>query len=145
MATGAHSVLRSYDVATDTAGLRVAALELFEESLAAQIAEKIAGRVRGAANEARAIAGAGGRTRSLAGGYYGWVEYLFSLEGMRAAGIHFTAAEMQARELEGLQVVAAAREEFRAAHPGCPACGAPLQNVGVMGCWKCGKRFERRK
>jgi hypothetical protein len=145
MAAVAQSVLASRDVAADHEGLRIAAREMFEEALAGEISDKIARRIAGAANEESARGAGRGPRRTLGGGYYSWVEYLLSLEAMIAAGIRFGAADMQMREVDGLQTIAAVRNEFRAAHPNCPSCGALLQNAFVGACWKCNQKLGRKK
>jgi hypothetical protein len=126
-------------VSRDIAGIRIAAAELFEESLAGeQLARKLPA-IGGAANRERLM-----RTyevkRTLAAGYYVRAEYLMTLLHLRNEGL--LKIQLMSCDLVGMEAVAAARAEFGRSHPPCPHCGAAQQNPGVFSCWNCNQKIK---
>jgi len=122
--TGAAIPLPAIRVSEDFAGLRRAALELFEEML-----PKPEMGLRDLSS---------GRT--LAPGYYRRVgEYLLWLD--RLVEIGLDAQSLALDDLTGLDALAAARSEFQRRHPPCGRCGQPLDSPSAFSC-RCGWRKD---
>ena len=134
------------DCTIDYARLRVAIGELFREAITREEDARLARAAEGAANAERALSGArrGGPARSLPAGYYDWSEHLFGLDDEIRLGVHLTARELQARELNGLRVLRDARAEFERDFPPCPSCGTRNRKLTVD-CRSCRHRLLELK
>src|SRR5579864_7588892 len=106
-------------VETDYRNLRIAAREAFEEGWAFDRAQRTLryNRVPDRAEHLRRVLPA----RTLAAGYYEWIDYLIWLAGMHDA-VPFR--ELLACEAEGIKIIHDARGEFLRKRVRCPRCGA---------------------
>jgi hypothetical protein len=110
------------DVTIDYPRVQLAIGELLREAISNEDAERLERKLAGAKNADRVRAQAA-PTRTLPEGYYDWSMHLFGLEEEMSLGLQLSAAELQARELNGLKVLRRARAQFNAEYPGCPKCG----------------------
>lgn len=115
-------------VSEDCEGLKIAALELIEESLDAPERKR-------SANPEEMLA----RRRSkykLADGYYIWLIYVMEeVETKLERGVR--ELQLDADELMALQVLSEARLEFWRLHPPCPGCGRPMMSSRDARCAEC--------
>lgn len=122
----------------DMQGVRLAALEIFEEQLVAKNTERqMRNLPPGVASEEIAKYA---RPQSLSPGYGEFALYLLWMEETMEAGIEMAVL---ADEADGLRAIAQARSEFRSKHPACPACGTLQLKQVVIKCRGCGKEFKR--
>lgn len=98
-------------------GVRIAALEIFEESLNSERLQRQISRLKPDDQQILKLL----PTRKLADGYYDWACYLLWLRNKMGAGVKF--AEIFADEAEGLSAISLAMQDFEREHPHCPACG----------------------
>jgi ribosomal protein L40E len=115
-------MLRTVTVSRDYEGQKLAAIEMFKESLV---------------NTQRRQTGP---ARSMADGYYTRVEYLFWLRSRLA----LTTMPLRADELEGLAALAEAQAIFERDHPQCGRCHARNWKF-AMKCRNCPQDFSPRK
>lgn len=129
-------------VSRDYEGLRIAALELFEEARTTREQER---RFRNidldrTVNAEQLIEQAMPK-RTLSDGYYSRVRYLLWLERTQEAGVNFK--NLQVSEVEGVGAVNEARSEFKSKYPPCPRCGFP--NTKFMPrCGECGAELQSK-
>jgi len=137
MAAARPNVIR---VSADLAGLRVAALELFE---GAMLEEQSAPALRRAplGEDRDRVLERTAPARSLSPGYYERVAYLLSLEQELGLGLMTRPSELLASELDGLFAVKSARSEFEREHPACPGCGALNQKFAAT-CRACRRELR---
>jgi hypothetical protein len=132
---------RAIDV---TRGLRVAAREYFAEAHRDGEQQERLERAAAGAKNADQVRAQMKPTRSLPDGYYSWIGHLIELEGQLAAGIAYTAAEIQARELRGLAALRAGRADFDRDYPGCAGCGTRNKRM-TFSCRACGHQLLEKK
>lgn len=123
------------DVSRDYSSLRIAAREYFDEGWAFQKTQRTLLHSR-VADRAGFIARALPQ-RSMAEGYYTWIEYLAWLAGMHEIA---RFRDLTACEAMGLQIFNAARNEFLRRHPHCAKCGA-MNDKFALACCECGCKF----
>lgn len=118
------------DAWRDTARLKAAAAEFFEEGYEYPVASGI---LRDTPVELQAEARAKLMSaRSVPDGCFVWIYYLVWLERAKeVADLALTAAE-----LEGLMLLRQERLRFQAAHPPCPRCGMP-NAAHLLRCREC--------
>jgi hypothetical protein len=68
-------------------------------------------------------------TRSLAAGYYSWLDHLLELEQMMHSGLSFVPGSVQQREMHGLAVLKVARARIRAGLSRLPEVWGPQQEA----------------
>ncbi len=127
------------EISSDVGGLRIAAAEMFEESLDAGQREKNE-RVAAMSSDPELVLRAAPSTRTLTPGYYLWLVYVIETiwEPMED-GISISASELDADEIQTLHILRQARAEFQRKHPPCNGCGAPLRNAWDKTCGDCMK------
>jgi hypothetical protein len=111
-------------VERDSDGIRLAALELMEESLYRDEyarTERIAAQT---ADPAAALAAVLPK-RKFSPGYYVWVSYLLDLEMEMSFGVS-VAATLASADITGLFAVREARRQFENEHPAC-RCGRRMK------------------
>lgn len=124
-------------VAQDADGLRVAALELMEETLDASQREAIEDLAELAEDPGQLLEAAEPK-RTLSPGYYMWLGYIAeTIAAPLEAGIAFRDADLGADEFMGLTILSEARAKFRRMHPPCGGCGKPLRNDWDKTCNDC--------
>jgi hypothetical protein len=122
-------------VELDYGGLRIAAREYYEEGWGWR-------KVRRASKQQLANREEFIRKtlppRTLADGYYLWIDYLvWLLSTVETLRIETLAAS----EVEGIRIVSEARAEFARKHPRCYRCGAQNENF-AMRCAECQQDFS---
>jgi hypothetical protein len=121
-------------VSQDVEGVRMAALELLENSLDS---EKNQRRLDAISpddfDQMRKLVPAS----KLSPGYHDWAIYLFWLE--RHVG---SIADLRADEADGLSAIQRARQQFEQDHPPCPGCGTRLGNRMLRRCCSCGRELR---
>lgn len=124
------------DVSRDYNSLRIAAREYFEEDWAFRKAQRtlLLGRVDDRAMFVQKSL----PKRTLAEGYYSWIEYLSWLSGMHEIA---QFRDLTMAEAEGLRLYRAARDEWFAKHPRCGKCGA-INDKFALACTECGQKFS---
>jgi hypothetical protein len=124
-------------VSQDIEGVRMAALELLEDSLES---EKNRKRLDSIApddlDQMRKLV----PTSKLSPGYQNWALYLFWIERHIGSGISF--ADLRADESDGLTALQSARQQFEYQHPPCPGCGVRLGNCMLRTCFSCGRELR---
>lgn len=135
---GIESTLGTFiDVCQDGEGLRIAAAEMFEESLDAEQREKTE-RLAEKSSDPELVMRALPSTRTLSPGYYLWLVYCIeTIEQPMEDGITIGGTELDADEMLALHILRRARAEFRSNHPPCAACGRPLRNAWDKTCSEC--------
>lgn len=124
-------------VSQDAEGIRLAALELMEESLDAPERERALRAAELTANPEETMAKIEPQ-RKLSVGYYLWLQFIVeAIETPLEYGVGFREADLAADELAGLLVVRNARAEFRREHPPCRGCGRPLAYSWEKTCNDC--------
>jgi hypothetical protein len=124
-------------VAQDVEGIRLAALQLFEESLR----EKEMDRVISNASQADDLTALERvvQEQKLSPGYRDWTLYLIWLKGKIDTGVNL---EISADEAEGLTALVSARQEFEREHPQCFKCGARQYSKVSLRCRSCSVEFR---
>lgn len=125
--------------ASDLQSLRVAAREMFEESLFEDDDRRQAIAAEGASNGDRLWAQLGRRT--LPEAYYVRASYLLDLDLMLNVGITFRATELTRDDYYGLRAVRLGTSDFQRMHPPCIRCGTNQKDRGAKQCWSCGAKF----
>ena len=124
-------------VAEDFEGLRIAALELLEESFEAPETERLRRFAEIAANGAEMLAKLPQR-RTLSPGYYIWLAAIQeSVVEPMEAGIAFGERDLLADEALALLAIRRARSDFNEAHPPCRGCGKPMRDAQASHCDGC--------
>lgn len=121
-------------VERDKDGIRLAALELLEESLHAEERVRVE-RIAAQSADPEAVLAAAAPKRQFAAGYYLWVSYLLDLEMEMTFGVSI-AATLAGADVLGLLAVREARREFEREHPQC-RCGRRKKNAWDPTCGKC--------
>jgi len=121
-------------VERDSDGIRMAALELMEETLGRDEFTRVE-RIAMQAEDPAAVLAAAAPKRQFSPGYYLWVEYLIGLEAEMQAGMAVAAA-LASADVTGLMAVREARMQFERAHPRC-GCGRLLKNEWDKQCPAC--------
>ncbi len=115
-------------VAQDPEGLRMAALELLEESLNAAERARNERFAEIAVNSEAMLRMPDART--LSPGYYMWLGYVMEeIAQPLEAGIAFHHADLTAEEVMTLAIIGEARMKFQRLHPPCNGCGKPLADA----------------
>jgi hypothetical protein len=132
-------------VAQDTEGLRIAYLELLEESMDAPERERNERFAEMAANPEALLNNMPVR-RTVSPGYYLWiVEYLQkAIVGPLELGVTISESDLTAEEIAGLGALRAARMDFRQKHPPCAGCGRPLADSMSRTCNDCQRAAAER-
>lgn len=123
-------------VERDYPNLRIAASEAFEQGWAWHGAMRTLRRGRVADQTEflqRVIP-----QRSLAEGYYAWIDYLIWLSATHDI-VPFR--ELSAIEVEGIKIIRAARDKFLSDRVRCGKCGS-LNDKHALACSECGERFK---
>ncbi|SRR5579884_170075 len=123
-------------VESDYAHLRIAARESLEEGWALQGAERTL-RL-GRAQDRAAYIERRLPKRTLAEGYYTWIDYLLWLSDVHEV---VSFRNLTATEVEGIRIVREARDQFLARHPRCGKCGA-MNDRSALNCADCGVEFS---
>jgi hypothetical protein len=122
------------NVEKDSDGIRMATLELMEETLDRDEFTRVE-RIAMQAEDPAAVLAAAAPKRKFSPGYYLWVGYLLGLEAEMQAGVAVAAA-LAGADVIGLLAVRDARIEFERAHPRC-GCGRLLRNAWDKQCPAC--------
>ena len=104
-------------VSQDVEGIRMAALEIFEESMNSADLERRLSRLGPDDPQVLKLL----PQRDLADGYYDWALYLLWLKSKMNAGVEFEM--LYADEAEGLSALSLAMQDFEKKHPRCACCG----------------------
>src|SRR5258708_6692750 len=130
-------------VAQDGEGLRIAALELLEESMDAPERARLEKLAETAANS-EAVRNSIPVRRTLSRGYYAWLTLMMEcvIQPMES-GVAFRLSDLDNEEMIAIRAVQEARAEFRTLHPPCRRCNRPLPETGLKFCGDCEReRFE---
>ena len=119
-------------VGQDLEGIRLAALQLFDESLREKEMDRVISNA--AQTEDLSVLERVLPAQKLSPGYRDWVTYLIWLKGKIDTGITFA---LSADEAEGLTALVGARQEFEREHPCCGRCGARQYSKVSMRCRSC--------
>lgn len=132
-----NSSAQFIDVCQDSEGLRIAAAEMFEESLDAEQREKNE-RLAEMSADPESVLRASQSKRTLSPGYYLWlVHCIETIEQPMEDGVTINGAELDADEMLALHILRHARAEFRRNHPPCDGCGRLLRNSWDKTCTQC--------
>jgi hypothetical protein len=128
-------------VSEDTASVRQACIELFEESLheddTNRALENLVAQEADPETLKKALP-----VRTLVNAFYEYAAYLMWLRGMLSSDVEL---EILADEAEGLRTLEAARQEFERAHPACPQCRFRQYSTAPMTCRNRACRMDFRK
>jgi hypothetical protein len=130
-------------VAQDGEGLKLAALELLEESMDAPERARMEKLAATAAN-AQAILDSIPNRRTLSRGSYAWVTSIMEcvVQPMES-GVAFRLSDLDCEEMIAIRAIQEARAEFRRLHPPCRRCGRALPEIGLKFCVECEhERFD---
>ena len=130
----------SIDVVRDAKGIRLAAIEVLEESFERG---RIEHAMAGANEDTRGRLLASVSRPSSAAGYLRWCDHLWALEAQGKAGI--SLAGITAFEAAGLVAIAEARREWEFKHPECSRCKARQSTRFGTQCEACKAKFAGRK
>jgi hypothetical protein len=119
-------------VERDKEGIRLAALEMLNESLHVEERKRTLRAAEQSADPQQVLAAAAAK-REFACGYYAWVAYLFGLETEMQAAIPGTVT---AADAVGLLALREARMQFESEHPPC-RCGRRKNNAWDETCGNC--------
>jgi ribosomal protein L40E len=126
-------------VENDPEGVRIALVELFEESFFLMGEDDLGGDTESLARLRDNLP-----PRTLSPGYYDHARYLLELGYSMEAGVQYTADTLSRTDVRGLQALARAHATFNAKHPSCSRCGARQDSDFAPNCRKCGVEFVRR-
>ncbi|HLJ89577.1 MAG TPA: hypothetical protein VKZ53_22395 [Candidatus Angelobacter sp.] len=126
-------------VSQDHDGVRIAALELFEEQLHRHDADRALANALISGDIDDALLAKLSPNSSLSPGYRDFVVYVLWLKSMIGAGVQFDLTDGEA---EGLRAIEAARQEFVTKHPPCRYCGYFQYSTVSMRCHKCRKELR---
>ena len=118
----------------DSEGIRLAALELMEESFGGEGLARVE-KIAELSADPEAVRAAAAPKRSFAAGYYMWVQYLVDLEMEMSFGVTM-AATLAGADVAGMLAVRAAKREFEGKHPQC-RCGRRKKNAWDQSCGQC--------
>ncbi|HLJ87762.1 MAG TPA: hypothetical protein VKZ53_13130 [Candidatus Angelobacter sp.] len=126
-------------VSQDHDGVRMAAVELFEQQLHSQDADRALANASISGEIDDALLAKLCPNSNLSPGYRDFVVYMLWLKSMMHAGVQFHLTDGEA---EGLRAIEAARQEFVGKHPPCRYCGAFQYSTVSMRCHKCRKELR---
>jgi hypothetical protein len=129
-------VARLFDVMRDQEGIRLACIELLEESF---IRSLVSSSYATGTAESQARMESAVPPREMSPGYYRCADYMMWLEE------RCTVARLNllAFESDGLVQFKGARSEFGFRHPSCGGCGTRQEQHFFASCRGCGMKFQR--
>jgi len=135
----------------DAEGIRVATMELLEEGFQRAKIERGSGLEADTPQRAKAEAkrreqqiDAIEKRRTLAAGYYTFVQHVLRLDAERAVGLTLDPHTLASFEGSALRTLAACRNEHRAKHPTCSRCGTEQDSRFHPKCTGCGAEFAKK-
>lgn len=129
----------TWDPGRDREGLEQALLELMEEGLAFRRLEQ---KLDSADDSTRERLARMMPDRELSPGYYMLGDYLIWLD-QRVEKMKAGLVDAAAFEVDGLCILAQAREKHDREHPFCPHCGERQDNRFWQRCFDCGFEVKR--